>query len=50
MTEVLPVADITLAEIEAAGPGNGVCVGRPVPGVRGRDQRARRRRAPRRAS
>ena len=33
MTEVLPVADITLPEIEAAGPGNGVCVGRPVPGV-----------------
>ena len=34
MTEVLPVADITLPGIEAAGPGNGVCVGRPVPGVR----------------
>ena len=34
MTEVLPVADITLPEIEAAGPGNGVCVGRPVEGVR----------------
>jgi acyl-coenzyme A synthetase/AMP-(fatty) acid ligase/pimeloyl-ACP methyl ester carboxylesterase len=33
MTEVLPVADITLPEIEAAGPGNGVCVGRPVEGV-----------------
>ena len=33
MTEVLPVADISLAEIEAAGPGNGVCVGHPVPGV-----------------
>jgi len=33
MTEVLPVADISLAEIEAAGPGNGVCVGRPLPGV-----------------
>ena len=33
MTEALPVADIDLAEIEAAGPGNGVCVGRPVPGV-----------------
>jgi len=30
MTEVLPVADITLAGIEAAGAGNGVCVGRPV--------------------
>ena len=34
MTEVLPVTDITLDEIVAAGPGNGVCVGRPVPGVR----------------
>jgi acyl-coenzyme A synthetase/AMP-(fatty) acid ligase len=33
MTEVLPVADIDLAEMEAAGPGNGTCVGRPVPGV-----------------
>ena len=33
MTEVLPVADITLPGIEAAGPGNGVCVGPPVPGV-----------------
>jgi len=33
MTEALPVADITRAEIEAAGPGNGVCVGRPLPGV-----------------
>ena len=30
MTEVLPVSDITLAEIEAAGKGNGVCVGRPI--------------------
>jgi acyl-coenzyme A synthetase/AMP-(fatty) acid ligase/pimeloyl-ACP methyl ester carboxylesterase len=30
MTEVLPVSDITLAEIEAAGPGDGVCVGRPI--------------------
>ena len=33
MTEVLPVSDIALPEIEAAGPGNGVCVGRPRPGV-----------------
>jgi acyl-coenzyme A synthetase/AMP-(fatty) acid ligase/pimeloyl-ACP methyl ester carboxylesterase len=33
MTEVLPVADISLAEIEAAPHGNGVCVGIPVPGV-----------------
>jgi len=33
MTEALPVADISLAEVEAAGPGNGVCVGRPLPGV-----------------
>ena len=34
MTEVLPVTDITLDEIIDAGPGDGVCVGRPVPGVR----------------
>ena len=33
MTEVLPVTDVSLAEIDAAGPGNGVCVGRPLPGV-----------------
>ena len=33
MTEALPVADISLPEIERAGPGNGVCVGRPRPGV-----------------
>jgi len=33
MTEVLPATDISLAEIEAAGPGNGVCVGLPLPGV-----------------
>lgn len=33
MTEVLPATDISLAEIEAAGTGNGVCVGRPLPGV-----------------
>jgi olefin beta-lactone synthetase len=33
MTEVLPVADIALAEIEKAGLGPGVCVGRPIPGV-----------------
>jgi olefin beta-lactone synthetase len=33
MTEALPVADISLAGIEAAGPGEGVCVGTPVPGV-----------------
>jgi acyl-coenzyme A synthetase/AMP-(fatty) acid ligase len=30
MTEVLPVSDITLAGLEAAGAGNGVCVGHPV--------------------
>ncbi|MCP4967262.1 MAG: alpha/beta fold hydrolase [bacterium] len=30
MTEVLPVADISLAEVEAVGPGTGVCVGSPV--------------------
>jgi acyl-coenzyme A synthetase/AMP-(fatty) acid ligase len=33
MTEVLPVADITPAEIAEAGAGNGVCVGRPIAGV-----------------
>ena len=33
MTEVLPVSDVTLAEILAAGPGEGVLVGRPLPGV-----------------
>jgi olefin beta-lactone synthetase len=33
MTEALPVADISLAGIEAAGRGDGVCVGPPVPGV-----------------
>jgi acyl-coenzyme A synthetase/AMP-(fatty) acid ligase len=33
MTEVLPVADITLSGIEEAGSGDGVCVGPPVPGA-----------------
>ncbi|HEY8307994.1 MAG TPA: alpha/beta fold hydrolase [Lapillicoccus sp.] len=33
MTEALPVSDISLAEIEQAGPGNGVCVGLPLAGV-----------------
>lgn len=33
MTEVLPVSDVSLHEIEAAGIGNGVLVGRPVDGV-----------------
>ncbi len=33
MTEALPVADISLEGIEAAGTGDGVCVGTPVPGV-----------------
>jgi acyl-CoA synthetase (AMP-forming)/AMP-acid ligase II len=33
MTEVLPVADISLSEILAAGEGAGVCVGHPVEGV-----------------
>lgn len=33
MTEVLPVTDICLDQIDAAGPGNGVCVGRALPGV-----------------
>ncbi len=33
MTEALCVTDISLPEIERAGSGDGVCVGRPVPGV-----------------
>jgi acyl-coenzyme A synthetase/AMP-(fatty) acid ligase len=33
MTEALCVTDISLAEIERAGIGDGVCVGRPVVGV-----------------
>lgn len=33
MTEALPVADITLEEIEAVGVGRGVCVGKPLSGV-----------------
>jgi acyl-coenzyme A synthetase/AMP-(fatty) acid ligase/pimeloyl-ACP methyl ester carboxylesterase len=34
MTEALPLTDISLTELEEAGSGNGVCVGRPLPGVR----------------
>ena len=34
MTEALPVTDIDLAGIRAAGAGNGVCVGTPVAGAR----------------
>jgi olefin beta-lactone synthetase len=30
----MPVTDISLREIEEAGPGNGVCVGRSLPGVK----------------
>ena len=33
MTEVLPVADADLTELDKAGDGDGVCVGRPVPGA-----------------
>ena len=33
MTEVLPVADVTIDEIDAAGAGDGVLVGTPLPGV-----------------
>ena len=33
MTEALPVADVTLDELETSGRGNGVLVGRPVAGV-----------------
>ncbi len=34
MTEGLPLTDISLPQIEAAGAGDGVCVGRPLAGVR----------------
>jgi acyl-CoA synthetase (AMP-forming)/AMP-acid ligase II len=33
MTEALPLTDISLAEIDEAGNGQGVCVGRPLSGV-----------------
>ncbi len=33
MTEALPVADISLREIEQAGDRSGVCVGQPIAGV-----------------
>lgn len=33
MTEVLPVASISLPGLEVAGAGDGVCVGPPLPGV-----------------
>jgi len=33
MTEALPVTDVSLAAIEAVGPGEGICVGRPLPSV-----------------
>ncbi len=33
MTEVLPVADVSLDEIVDAGAGTGVCVGHPIDGV-----------------
>ena len=33
MTEALPVTDVSLAELEAVGPGEGICVGRPLPNV-----------------
>lgn len=33
MTEAMPVADITAGGVTTAGPGNGVCVGRPLAGV-----------------
>jgi acyl-coenzyme A synthetase/AMP-(fatty) acid ligase len=33
MTEALPVTDVSQKDIEAAGQGNGVCVGTPLPGV-----------------
>ncbi|KQT00889.1 alpha/beta fold hydrolase [Cellulomonas sp. Leaf395] len=34
MTEALIVADVSLDELRAVGTGDGVCVGKPVPGVR----------------
>ena len=40
MTEALPVTDVSLAEIEAAGAGDGVCVGRPLRRRRRRGQPA----------
>ena len=39
MTEALPLTDISLPELEEAGSGNGVCVGRPLPGVQIRSAR-----------
>ena len=33
MTEALPVTDISFEEIQEAGAGGGVCVGRPLAGV-----------------
>ena len=33
MTEVLPVASISLPELDEVGPGDGVCVGFPVAGI-----------------
>jgi acyl-coenzyme A synthetase/AMP-(fatty) acid ligase/pimeloyl-ACP methyl ester carboxylesterase len=33
MTEALPITSVSLAAIEAAGDGQGVCVGRPIAGV-----------------
>ncbi|WP_295657763.1 alpha/beta fold hydrolase [uncultured Nocardioides sp.] len=33
MTEVLPVTDVSYEEVREAGAGEGVCVGRPLPGV-----------------
>jgi olefin beta-lactone synthetase len=33
MTEALPATDVSLAELEAVGPGEGTCVGRPLPSV-----------------
>ncbi|WP_318152131.1 alpha/beta fold hydrolase [Nocardioides hwasunensis] len=33
MTEVLPVTDVSYGQIRRAGAGEGVCVGRPLPGV-----------------
>ena len=42
MTEALPVDRHLAGRDRGRGPGNGVCVGRPVPGVQVRISRARR--------
>ena len=50
MTEALPLTDVSLTEIEQAGEGDGVCVGRPLAGVEHRHRRARPDRVGRRCA